>query len=113
MLPSHTSRLKRAKRVRSRLSGTKARPRLSVFRSNKHIYAQLIDDERGITLAQSSDEGETTGAKKERAYQVGIHLAKKAQKMRIKKAIFDRGGYKFQGRVSELARGAKEGGIKF
>ncbi|TSC87353.1 MAG: large subunit ribosomal protein L18 [Microgenomates group bacterium Gr01-1014_7] len=99
-------------KIRKRITGTKECPRLSVFRSAKYIYAQLIDDKEGKTLAASSDIKET-GTKKERAYKAGKKLAEKAIKHKIKEVVFDRGGFKYQGRVAELARGAREGGLKF
>ena len=110
-------RLKRHKRVRSKISGTAARPRLSVFRSTKNIYAQLIDEENGVTLTSASSldkefEG-TTGGNVEAAKNVGLLLAKKAAEKKITEAVFDRGGYIYHGRVKELAEGAREGGLKF
>lgn len=100
---------KRHKRVRAKIKGTEKRPRLSVFKSNKHIYTQLIDDENNKTLAAvaASDKGLKS------AYEVGKLLAKKAIDKGIKEVVFDRGGYKFHGTVSELAKGAREGGLKF
>lgn len=92
--------------------GTTTRPRLSVFRSSKHIYAQLIDDSEGKTLVAISDI-KGVGTKKEKAYKVGKDLAEKAIKIKIKTVVFDRGGFKYQGRIAELARGAREGGLKF
>ena len=105
-------RVRRHKKIRKRVIGTKNRPRLAVFRSGKHIYTQIIDDSEGKTLVAVSDIKET-GAKKERAYKVGKKLAEKATKRKIKSVVFDRGGFKFQGRVAELAKGAREGGLKF
>jgi len=81
---------------------------LSVFRSSKHIYAQLIDDQAGETLAAASGGGDISAASK-----VGKDLAKKAAKLEIKKVVFDRGGYKYHGRVKALAEGAREGGLSF
>ncbi len=92
--------------------GTTAKPRLSVFRSSKHIYAQIIDDSKGQTLFASSDVKEK-GTKKERAYQVGKDLAEKCVKHKITEVVFDRGGFLYQGRVEQLAKGAREGGLKF
>ncbi len=103
-------------RVRKRVKGTRTRPRLSVFRSLKHIYASLIDDENRKTLL-SVHEGEIKGAKKlskkEKAKMLGELIAKKAIKKKIKRAVFDRGGYKYHGRVKALAEGARKGGLKF
>lgn len=105
-------RVKKHKKVRKNIFGTKDKLRLSVFRSDKHIYAQIIDDKAGKTLVSASDV-KGTGSKKEKAYQVGQDLAEKAKKNKIKELVFDRGGFKYQGRVAELARGAREGGLKF
>ncbi len=98
----------RHRRVRAKIKGTANRPRISVFKSNKHIYAQLIDDEKDITIAAVSE-----GKNLKSAYEVGKALAKKAAEKGLKEAVFDRGGYKFHGAVAELAKGAKEGGLKF
>lgn len=103
-----TSRDRRRARIRAKLKGTKNRPRLSVFRSNKHIYAQLIDDLEGETLAAASG-----GADISAAAEVGKDLAKKALKSGIKKIVFDRGGYKYHGRVKAVAEAAREGGLEF
>jgi large subunit ribosomal protein L18 len=86
---------------------------LSVFRSGKHIYAQLIDDERGITLVSSSDLEIKGGTKSERASAVGKELAEKSQKAKIKKVIFDRRGYAYHGRIKLVAESAREGGLAF
>lgn len=106
---------RRRVRVRSKISGSAERPRLSVFRSNKHIYAQLIDDGKSETLAAASDVevAKTSLSKAEAAFEVGKILAKKALKSGIKKVVFDRGGYKYHGRVKALAEGAREGGLRF
>ena len=107
-------RKRRHLRVRAKIFGTKTRPRLCVFRSLKHIYAQLIDDEKGQTLVATSDlELKKKAKNKEVAKEVGKLLAKKAQAKKIKQAIFDRAGYKYHGRVRALAEGAREGGLKF
>lgn len=102
--------------IRKNLSGNAERPRLSVFRSNKEIYAQLIDDEASKTLvsASSKDKGfEATGNKSEIAAAVGEALAKKAVEAGYEKVAFDRNGYLFHGRVKALAEGARKGGLKF
>jgi len=149
-IPKKERRLRRKKRVRAKIFGTLKRPRLCVFRSNKHIYCQLIDDEKGRTLVSVNDlkiKGKTKKAKphtppppsrqggplgktttknlkvkKENtartskiavAYEVGKLIAKKAKDLKIEKVVFDRGGYKYQGRVKALAEGAREGGLKF
>lgn len=112
----NTARLKRHARVRKKISGTAARPRLNVFRSAKHIYAQLIDDVAGVTLASASslDKGfEGFGGNKEAAKKVGMAIAQKAQEKNICEVVFDRGGYLYHGRVKEVAEGAREGGLKF
>ena len=112
----NTARLKRHARVRKKISGTAARPRLNVFRSTKHIYAQLIDDVAGVTLASASsmEKGfEGFGGNKEAAKKVGMAIARKAQEKGISEIVFDRSGYLSHGRVKELAEGAREGGLKF
>ena len=102
------------KGIRRNLSGTDVRPRLSVFRSNKAIYAQLIDDLKGHTLASaSSRELGASNATIDVSKNVGITLAKKATEKGIETVIFDRGGYLYHGRVKALAEGAREGGLKF
>ena len=112
----NTARLKRHARVRKKISGTAARPRLNVFRSTKHIYAQLIDDVAGVTLASASsmEKGfEGFGGNKEAAKKVGMAIARKAQEKGISEIVCDRSGYIYHGRVKELAEGAREGGLKF
>ncbi|QLK86607.1 50S ribosomal protein L18 [Staphylococcus sp. 17KM0847] len=109
-------RLKRHARVRTKLSGTSEKPRLNVYRSNKHIYAQIIDDTKGVTLAQAStkDNGvDTSATKVEMATQVGEAIAKKANEKGIEAVVFDRGGYLFHGRVKALADAARENGLQF
>ncbi|MFO7769662.1 MAG: 50S ribosomal protein L18 [bacterium] len=109
-------RSRRRGRIRKKVRGTAERPRLAVFRSNKHIYAQLIDDVRGYTLAAaSSRELDRKGSTKsvEASKEVGTFLAEKAQEAGIEVVAFDRGGYIYHGRVKALAEGAREGGLKF
>lgn len=111
-------RVRKHVRVRKKVSGTSVKPRLNVFRSSKHIYAQLVDDITGNTLAAASSLSETlsslkTGANKEAAREVGKLIAKLAKDKKIEKAVFDRGGYLYHGRIKELAEGAREGGLKF
>lgn len=139
MLKKQEKRYQRHKRVRAKISGTSKVPRLCVFKSGKYIYAQLIDDEKGHTLIEASDlkiktkrkKTKTTppgrvekkeGKEKEKkalsgkvalAYKVGKSIAEKAIKKKIKKIVFDRGGYKYHGRVKALAEGAREGGLQF
>lgn len=107
-------RLRRHARIRAKISGTTEIPRLAVFRSNKFIYAQLIDDTTGKTLAAASDiavKKKTT--KTERAKEVGTSLAKIAAAKKVSKVVFDRGGFVFTGRIKSLAEGAREGGLVF
>ena len=105
----------RHRRVRKRIKGTGSRPRLSVFRSNRHIYAQVIDDERGHTLAcaSSTDEGIGGENKTSAAGAVGTSIAKRAAAAGIKQVVFDRGGYMYHGRVGELAAAARKEGLEF
>lgn len=136
MLEKRQKRYRRHKRIRAKISGTAKIPRLYVFRSTKHIYVQLIDDQKGRTLLTASDlelkkpprqvaslaRGKKKKVKKERmakggrlaiAYEVGKLIAEKAIKKKIEKVMFDRGGYKYHGRVKAIAEGAREGGIQF
>ena len=113
---SRAQRLKRHRRVRKNISGTAERPRLNVFRSLNHIYAQVIDDVNGVTLvsASSLDKGfEGYGGNVEGAKAVGKAVAEKAVAAGIKAVVFDRGGYVYHGRVAALAEGAREGGLEF
>lgn len=107
------SRIKRKTRIRKDIVGSAELPRLTVYRSNKHIYAQLIDDISHATLASASDAKTKSGTPIESAKAVGAELAKLALKKNIEKVVFDRNGYKFHGRVKSLADGAREGGLKF
>lgn len=114
MLLKDKRRLKLRKKIRSRISGTAAKPRLSVFRSNTNIYAQLIDDKAGKTLVAASSRAITDKITKvEKAKIVGKNLAEKALAAGITTCVFDRGGYLYHGRVKSLADGAREGGLKF
>ncbi len=106
-------RMRLKAKIRTKIFGTSTAPRLSVFRSNTFIYAQLIDDERGITLASASDVKIKKGTKVERATQVGEELAKNALAKGISKIVFDRNGFKYTGRVLSLAEGARKGGLQF
>lgn len=113
---SNKARLNRHVRVRGKISGTAQRPRLNVFRSLGNIYAQIIDDEAGVTLAAASsvEKGfEGNGGNKEAARKVGETVAKRALEKGITEVVFDRGGYIYHGRVKELAEGARQGGLKF
>ena len=100
-------------RIRGKVSGTAARPRMSVFRSNKQIYVQVIDDQEGKTLVASSSKGLEGGTKIEVAAKVGKAIAEKAIAAGITEVVFDRNGYLFHGRVKSLADAAREGGLKF
>ena len=113
MLQKQATRLARQKRVRAKISGTAARPRLNVFRSNANIYAQLIDDEAGTTLVAVSDIKETSGTKMERAQKVGAEIAEKAKSLKIKEVVFDRGGFLYHGRVKALDDSARGAGLTF
>lgn len=118
--------LRLAKRTRSRIKGSSARPRLSIFRSNRYLWAQIIDDEKGVTVASESDRGMVSdapkkGAKKskdnlsrrERAGKIGELIAGKAKEKNIREVRFDRGRFRYHGLVAALAAGARKGGLKF
>ena len=113
------TRKKRHRRIRNHVSGTAARPRLNVFRSNRHIYAQIINDTDGRTIVSASSleagvsEGLKTGSDKETAKKVGEAVGKRALQQGIETVVFDRGGYLYHGRVAALADGAREAGLKF
>jgi large subunit ribosomal protein L18 len=112
----HHRQIRRAHRVRGKITGTAERPRLSVFRSSKHIYAQLIDDMTGVTLAAvgtSAKKGENYGGNIKAAATVGTKLAEAAKTKGIKQAAFDRGHYRYHGRVKALADAARKGGLQF
>ena len=112
----NAARLKRHARVRGKISGTAARPRLAVFRSLNHISAQVIDDVKGVTLAAASSVEKDfgmTGGNKAAARKVGELIAKRAAEKGITEVVFDRGGYVYHGRVKALAEGAREGGLQF
>ena len=107
------ARVRRHARVRKQITGDAARPRLAVYRSNRHVYAQLIDDARAVTLAQASDtDVAVEGDKTARAKAVGSLLATRAKDAGIERAVFDRGGRLYHGRVAALADGAREGGLQ-
>ena len=111
---SNVARLRRHKRVRKTISGTESRPRLNVFRSNKEIYVQVIDDEKQITLVSSSSKMlKINGGNVEGAKMVGKDIAEKCKKLKIKTVVFDRGGYLYHGRVEALAASARENGLEF
>lgn len=113
---TRAQRIKRHKRVRAKISGTPETPRLDVFRSNAHIYAQIIDDVNGVTLvaaASNEKEFEGLGSNIEAANKVGKLIAERAKSKGIEDVCFDRGGYLYHGRVKALADGAREGGLNF
>ena len=113
---SNKARLHRHARVRGKISGTAECPRLNVYRSENHIYAQIIDDVQGVTLVSASSVEKDfgmTGGNKEAARKVGLLVAQRATEKGITEVVFDRGGYVYHGRVKELAEGAREGGLKF
>jgi large subunit ribosomal protein L18 len=111
----YNRRLRIRRGIRNKISGTSAKPRLSVYKSNRAIYAQLIDDENGHTLAaaNSYELGEKANAKLEVAKNVGSKLAERAKANGIEDVVFDRSGYTYHGKVKALAEGAREGGLKF
>ena len=114
-IDKNEARLRRHRRVRGKISGTAARPRLDVFRSAKHIYAQIIDDEKGVTLVSASSldkDFEGAGGNVEAAAKVGKKVAERALEKGITEVVFDRGGFVYHGRVKALADGAREGGLK-
>jgi large subunit ribosomal protein L18 len=107
--------MRRHRRVRKALAGTAERPRLAVYRSNRHIYAQLVDDLEGRTLASASslkDGGANGAGRKDQAKAVGEAIARRAQEAGISRVLFDRGGFKYHGRVRAVAEGAREGGLQ-
>ena len=112
----NAARLRRHARVRAKISGTAECPRLCVYRSNKHISAQIIDDTKGVTLAAATTQEKTfegLGSNKEAARKIGEIIAKRALEKGIEAVVFDRGGYLYHGRVSELADGARKAGLQF
>lgn len=106
-------RIQRHKKVRKNVIGTSARPRVAVFKSGQHIYAQVIDDQKNQTLVSDSDLKLSTGTKSEKALKVGEELAKKALKKNIKAVVFDRGGFRYHGRIAAIAEGLRKGGLSF
>ena len=115
-MDKNIQRLKRHRRVRGKISGTAERPRLNVYRSTNHIYAQVIDDVKGVTLVTASSTEKDfgmTGGNKEAARKVGKLIGERAKAAGIGAVVFDRGGYMYHGRVQELAEGARESGLEF
>lgn len=110
-------RRRRHLRVRKKVAGTPERPRLVVFRSSKHIYAQVVDDAKGVTLLGGSDRSEgvkpEAAGKTAKSFALGRHIAEQAKAKGITKVVFDRGGYQFHGRVKAVAEGARKGGLEF
>ena len=113
MLKKLKQKISRHKRIRAKVKGTAACPRLCVFRSNQHIYAQLIDDDKGKILAQANDLQSKAKTKLEKANDVGKVIAEKAVGLKMAKVIFDRGGFKYHGRVKAVAEAARAAGLKF
>lgn len=115
------SRTRRHARIRSHVSGSAARPRLSIYKSNRYLHAQIIDDEKGVTLAAGSTKefkksakgGSASGGKTDAAVWLGEELAKRAKDKGIKTVVFDRGGFRYTGRVAAIAKAAREGGLEF
>lgn len=108
-----TGRARRRMRIRKKLHGTSERPRLCVFRSAKHIYAQVVDDTRGTTIAHASSVTGGSGSKVDVAKSVGSAVAKACMEKGVEQVVFDRGGYRYHGRVRALAESAREAGLKF
>jgi large subunit ribosomal protein L18 len=106
------ARIRRHGRVRKKISGEPTRPRLAVYRSNKYIYAQLIDDRSAATIAQASDREVSGAGKTARAKAVGALIAQRAKDAGIERVVFDRGGRLYHGRIAALAEGAREGGLR-
>ncbi len=106
------ARVRRHTRARKKISGDAGRPRLAVYRSNRHIYAQLIDDRKATTIAQASDREVSGEGKTARAKAVGELIAQRAKDVGIERVVFDRGGRLYHGRVAALAEGAREGGLQ-
>jgi large subunit ribosomal protein L18 len=115
VLTKPQKRLRRRRRVRAKIRGSAERPRLSVYRSNRGVFAQLVDDDAGKTIASVSwTEGELKGlARMDQAKKAGELLAARAKEAKVETVVFDRGGYQYHGRVKALAEGAREGGLKF
>jgi len=108
-----TPRERRRKRIRAKVAGSESRPRLSIYKSNTSMYAQLIDDAKGMTVASASSVKSQKGNKTEAARAVGVEIAKLAKAKGVTKVVFDRGGFIFTGRVKALADAAREGGLEF
>lgn len=111
--PKTQKRVRRHARIRAKVFGTKDKPRFSVYRSNKFIYAQIINDEKGVTLAAASDKKGKGKTKTDRALEVGKIIAEEAKKHKVEDVVFDRGGFIYTGRVRAVAEGARKAGLKF
>jgi len=107
------NRLRRRNRVRAKVKGVSSRPRLSIFKSNRYLEAQIIDDEKGLTLAAISTKDIKAGKEETKDYSAGKELAKKAQEKKVKTVVFDRGGYEYGGKIASFAQGARDGGLIF
>lgn len=112
METKRTKRIRRHARVRAEIKGTAERPRLAVFKSNRYVYAQLIDDTKGATLAAATSQG-AKGTPMEKARGLGKAIAEAAKGKNISKVVFDRGGFSYNGSIKEIADGAREGGLEF
>ena len=106
-------KVRRHARIRSKVSGTAKRPRLAIYKSTKTIYAQVIDDDKGITLASADSRKAKGKTPLERAKETGTEIAKEAVAKKIKEVVFDRGGFEYKGKIEAIATGAREGGLKF
>lgn len=113
MKPKRIKRIKRHLKIRKKVFGSENRPRLTVFRSNKYTYAQLVDDTNAKTIVAASDKTKEKNNRIASAKSLGLALAKKAHDEKIKEIVFDRGGYKYHGRIKAVAEGLREGGLKF
>lgn len=113
MIKKTEKRIRLKSKIRAKINGTKERPRLSVFRSNKFIYAQVIDDTKKHTLVEASDMKIAKGTKSERAKEVGRNISEACKKAGITKVVFDRNGFKYTGRIKTVADEARAGGLKF
>ncbi len=107
------NRTRRRKRIRAKVKGDASCPRLAIFKSNKYLYAQIIDDNKGVTIVAVSDKKSKGKTKTDRSMAAGLEIAKMAKDKKINKVVFDRGGFIYTGRVKALAAGAREGGLKF
>lgn len=106
-------RIRRHARIRAKVFGTSVRPRLAIFKSSNAVYAQVIDDDKGVTLASADSRKAKGKTPLERAKETGIDIAKKAGEKKIKQVVFDRGGFEYKGKIEALAAGAREGGLTF